>query len=175
MTGEKEKTVEQLEENYKGLEKIIFTFTELPELFGPQLLEMMKLAGQVRRPFHGRSVVLVYMWYHLALCDAVKEERLPINRRAITTNLKQSIEFLTLASTKLPEAATFKDASVVQELTAKFTSKSAEMQKLYGQYKLDDKWTTLIKVQLEKATKEDKDHYAQTEARLKAPAPVKTG
>ncbi|KIK07761.1 hypothetical protein K443DRAFT_673027 [Laccaria amethystina LaAM-08-1] len=85
------KSNQELEDNYKALEKVIFTFTELPELFGPQLLEMIKLAGQVRRPFHGRSVVLVYMWYHLALSKDVKDERSAANRRAISMCVSSGI------------------------------------------------------------------------------------
>jgi hypothetical protein len=61
------------------------------------------------------------------------------NRRfVVPRNIKQSIELLTSASTKLREAKTFNDANEVQELTAKFASKSAEMQKLYTQYKVVD-------------------------------------
>ncbi|EDR05651.1 uncharacterized protein LACBIDRAFT_329518 [Laccaria bicolor S238N-H82] len=174
VTGEKEKTVEQLEENYKGLEKIIFTFTELPELFGPQLLEMMKLAGQVRRPFHGRSVVLVYMWYHLALSKDVKDERSSVNRRTITTNIKQSIEMLNSASTKLHGVKTFADDNEVKELTTKFNDNAAKMKQLYSLYKLDDKWTNDLNIKLDNAIKVDTEHYARTKARLEGQPPVTT-
>ena len=51
----------------------------------------MKLAGQVRRPFHGRSVVLVYMWYHLALGKDVKNGRESNIRHAISTCVSPDI------------------------------------------------------------------------------------
>lgn len=38
---------------------------------------------------------------------------------------------------------------------------------------LDDKWTSVIKVQLDNATKVDTEHYAQTKARLEGPPPAK--
>ncbi|KIK07041.1 hypothetical protein K443DRAFT_673621 [Laccaria amethystina LaAM-08-1] len=171
---DKAKSNEQLEENCKALEQVIFTFTELPELFGPQLLQMINLAGQVRRPFHGRSVVLVYMWYHMALSKDVKAERSAANRRAISTSIKQSIELLVSASTKLRGATTFNDANEVQELTSKFTSRSAELEKFYSLYKLGEKWTSDINVQLVNATKVDNEHYVQTKARVQGPRPART-
>ncbi|KIK07759.1 hypothetical protein K443DRAFT_149931 [Laccaria amethystina LaAM-08-1] len=174
LTDEKSKTVEQLEENYRGLEKIIFTFTELPELFGPQLFEMMKFSGQVRRPFHSRSVVLVYMWYHLALSKDVKDERSSANRRVISTNIKQAIEILNSASTKLREVKMFEDDNVVKELTAKFNDNAAKVKQLYSQYKLDDKWTNDLNIKLDNAIKVDNEHYARTKARLEGLPPVTT-
>ena len=98
---------------------------------------------------------------------------------------------LKLASTKLRDAKTFNDANEVQNLTTEFGKKSAEMEKLYAQYKvmticillfvgintnqqLGETWTTVINAQLDKATKEDTEHYEETKKRLEGPAPTKT-
>lgn len=62
----------------------------------------------------------------------------------VPRSIKQSIELLTSASTKL-HAKTFNDDNEVQELTTKFASKSTELQKLYTLYKVDDNLHSLVR------------------------------
>ena len=73
-----------------------------------------------------------------AFLQAYSEELRSNRRFVLPRNLKQSIEWLTSASTKLRGENAFNDANEVKELTTKFDGKSAELQTLYTRYKVDD-------------------------------------
>jgi hypothetical protein len=59
-------------------------------------------------------------------------------RSVIPRNIKQAIEILNSASTKLREVKMFEDDNVVKELTAKFNDNAAKVKQLYSQYKVND-------------------------------------
>jgi hypothetical protein len=49
----------------------------------PQILSLMRLSAQVRRPFYGRSVALVKMWYTMNMNAAMKDENGLSARKAL--------------------------------------------------------------------------------------------
>ena len=68
-------TIPQLMEKYRVLEEL------LSRPLSSELLDLMRLAGRVRRPFHGRAVTIVHMWQYLTANSAVRAVR-DITRRS---------------------------------------------------------------------------------------------
>ena len=77
-------SAETIGETYQGLAKTLFTMAALPPLsFETQILEMMQRAKHVRRPFSGRSSVLVFTWSHVATNSNILQERGIARRQAL--------------------------------------------------------------------------------------------
>ena len=72
--------------------------------------------------------------FHLTYSNSLCSKR----RFVILRNIKQSIEMLKSASTKLREVKTFEDDNEVKELTTKFNDNAAKMKQLYSLYKVND-------------------------------------
>ncbi|KIJ92715.1 hypothetical protein K443DRAFT_422723 [Laccaria amethystina LaAM-08-1] len=160
-------SAEAIGERYRGLAKTLFTMAPLPPLsFETQILEMMQIAKHVRRPFSGRSSVLVFTWSDVATNRYILEERAVSMRRALRKSLSLSLEILKHAAEQLTSSQRFEDAAEVKAVGEKFERVFRDMNKIYEHYKMADKWSQEVKPQLEDASRLDTERYDRVRSRV---------
>lgn len=74
-------SIAQLMEKYRVLEELLSRLIQTDGPLSSELLDLMRLAGRVRRPFHGRAVTIVRMWQFLNANSDVRADR-DITRRS---------------------------------------------------------------------------------------------
>ena len=128
----------------------------LPPLsFETQILEMMQRSKHVRRPFSGRSSVLVFTWSHVATNSSILRERGIARRHALRKcvngmrlrvllfnsscfkyrTLSLSLEIFKYATEQLTSSQRFEDAAEVKAVGEKFESVFRDLYKIYEHYK----------------------------------------
>jgi hypothetical protein len=68
-------------EKYRVLEELLSRLIRTEGPLSSELLDLMRLAGRVRRPYHGRAVTIVRMWQYLNANSDVRADR-DITRRS---------------------------------------------------------------------------------------------
>ncbi|KIK09044.1 hypothetical protein K443DRAFT_672083 [Laccaria amethystina LaAM-08-1] len=85
-------------EKYRVLEELLSRLIRTEGPLSSELLDLMRLAGRVRRPYHGRAVTIVRMWQYLNANSDVRADRDITRRNELQRDIKRAVFVLQEAS-----------------------------------------------------------------------------
>ncbi|KAH6916163.1 hypothetical protein BKA70DRAFT_1395809 [Coprinopsis sp. MPI-PUGE-AT-0042] len=161
----------ELDVKYDGFEKLLLGISDLGGWI-PAILSMMRLAAQVRRPFYGRSVALVKMWFTMNKNVEMKNENGADERTALVSAIGETKKAFTKAKDDITafDAATMADK--ITEVEKSYSSVHATVTLFVKKYAPTDE--VALETAYTDAKKVDDEHLQKFRAKLtfKAPAPA---
>lgn len=153
-------SIPQLKEKYRVLEEL------LSRPLSSELLDLMRLAGRVRRPFHGRAVRIVHMWQYLTANSDMRADRDIARRSELQRDIKRAVSVFQEASKAVADLTilTLKSPQSMK-MDKDFGDLVENLEKHFKTYTADGLWEE-YKNTFEEAKKTDIEHFTGVKTRL---------
>ncbi|CAA7267414.1 unnamed protein product [Cyclocybe aegerita] len=140
-----------------------------------EMLELIRLAAKIRRPFHGRTVELIRMIHRLDTYSSNRANNVGTHRKALKDLMQDSIEAIEKTSKEVADVQAITTTSPVYQTHASALQGILDgVKETFKAVKLDGEWDAKDK-SYKAAVKVDEDHLNSMRKRLGLDGPALAG
>ncbi|KAJ3510735.1 hypothetical protein NLJ89_g4505 [Agrocybe chaxingu] len=140
-----------------------------------EMLELIRLAAKIRRPFHGRTVELIRMIHRLDTYSSNRANNVGMHRKALKDLMQDSIEAIEKTAKEVTDVQAIATTSPAYQTHAAAFQKILDgVQETFKAVKLEGEWDVKDK-SYKTAAKVDEDHLNNMRRRLGLDGPVSAG